>query len=318
MRISKFVAPVSLLTLGLAGPAAAFDGNASTGAAGVAPAVTVDVVGRGSVASPPVSITVPALAAPGPTITAPGPSLAAPPRSLDLSRKPSSVEAFRSGTQSIMSGDVKAGVAALDYAAANGHVVAQWKLGRMYADGEGVTRNDYRAFQYFRDIVENHADDTPSTQQARFVANAFVALGQYYLDGIANSPITSDAEKARQMFQYSASYFGDADAQYNLGRLYLDGDSKDIKLAARWLQRAATKGQHQAQALLGDMLFKGELVPRQAARGLMWLTLASDAAAVQETWIRDLHDQAFKQATDEERQAALTYIERRLGRPSNP
>src|SRR3954462_15211287 len=126
MRTFRVVAPVSLLTLGLAGRAAAFDGNASTC---LAPAVTVDVVGRGSVASPPMSITVPALAAPGPSITAPGPSLAAPPRSLDLSRKPSSVEAFRSGTQSIVSGDVKAGVAALDYAASNGHVVAQWKLG---------------------------------------------------------------------------------------------------------------------------------------------------------------------------------------------
>ena len=37
------------------------------------------------------------------------------------------------------------------------------------------------------------------------------------------------------------------------------------------------------------MLFKGEAVPRQAARGLMWLTLASDAAAPQETWITELH-----------------------------
>ena len=60
------------------------------------------------------------------------------------------------------------------------------------------------------------------------------------------------------------------------------------------------------------MLFKGELVPRQAARGLMWLTLASDAAGPQDKWIRDLHEAAFKQATDDERSLALLYLERRI------
>ena len=31
--------------------------------------------------------------------------------------------------------------------------------------------------------------------------------------------------------------------------------------------------------MLGAMLFEGDHVPRQAARGLMWLTLAKDSAA---------------------------------------
>ena len=60
--------------------------------------------------------------------------------------------------------------------------------------------------------------------QAHIVANAFVALGRYYLTGIPNSTIKSDSTRARQMFSYAASYFGDADAQYELGRLYLDGN----------------------------------------------------------------------------------------------
>ena len=65
-----------------------------------------------------------------------------------------------------------------------------------------------------------------------------------------------------------------------------------------------------AQALLGRMLFKGEQVPRQAARGLMWLALARDSAGPQETWISDLYDSAVRQATDEERALALVYLER--------
>ena len=37
---------------------------------------------------------------------------------------------------------------ALQYAAEGGHPIAQWKLGRMYADGDGVARDDLRAFDY--------------------------------------------------------------------------------------------------------------------------------------------------------------------------
>ena len=48
--------------------------------------------------------------------------------------------------------------------------------------------------------------------------------------------------------------------------------------AARWFGLSAQKGQCQAQAMLGAMLFAGDHVPRQAARGLMWLTLAKDSA----------------------------------------
>jgi len=318
MRTSEGFVSVCVLTFGLCVPAYSFDGTAADG--GIAPAVSVDVVGRGGVTGAPMNVPAPALASPSQGITIPNPVLGiARPRPFDPSRKPTALEAFRSGTQSLRAGDVTSGVSALEYAASNGHAVAQWKLGRLYAEGEGVARDDARAFQYFREIADAHADDVPGTPQSRFVANAFVALGQYYLHGIPNTTVKADPDRAREMFQYAASYFGDADAQFHLGRIYADGVGvpKDGKLAARWLGLAANKGQHQAQALLGGMLFKGDAIPRQAARGLMLLTLASDSARQQEDWIRDLHDSAFKQATDDERQMALMYLERRLngGRP---
>ena len=75
---------------------------------------------------------------------------------------------------------------ALQYAAEQGQPVAQWKLGRMYADGDGVPRDDVRAFNYFNQVANSHPDEAPGTPQARFVADAFVALGHYYLTGIAN------------------------------------------------------------------------------------------------------------------------------------
>lgn len=197
---------------------------------------------------------------------------------------------------------------ALQYAADQGHAAAQWKLGRMYADGNGVAQDDLRAFDYFSQIANSHADEQPGTPQAHIVANAFVALGRYYLSGIANSNVKPDSIRSRQMFAYAASYFGDADAQYELGRLYLNGAPSDVHEAARWFLKAATQGQCRAQVALGDILFRGLQVPRQAARGLMWLTLGRDCAGNDGAWVKPLYDNAFRRASDDERAMALVYL----------
>lgn len=200
---------------------------------------------------------------------------------------------------------------ALQYAAEGGHPVAQWKLGQMYANGDGVAQDDLRAFEYFSRVANAHAEDSPRAPQAAIVANAFVSLGRYYLDGIPNTKIKADAVRAREMFSYAASYFGNADAQYDLARLYLKGVGmpRDTKYGVRWLGLAAQKGQHQAQALLGQMLFNGEQLPRQAARGLMWLTLASDSAAPDEVWIKDSYNKAINKASEDDRAMALQMLE---------
>jgi TPR repeat protein len=200
----------------------------------------------------------------------------------------------------------------LQYAAEGGHPVAQWKLGRMYADGDGVIQDDLRAFEYFSRIANQHAEDNPSAPQATVVANAFVALGRYYLSGIPNSKIKSDPDRAREMFSYAASYFGNADAQYDLARLYLRnaGASRDdFRYGTRWLGLAAQKGQHQAQALLGQMLFNGDQMPPQRARGLMWLTLARDSAAPDDAWIKESYNKAIAKASDSDRAMALQMLE---------
>jgi hypothetical protein len=293
MRISERLLAVVLFGAGLGlATAFAFDGTRTPG--DVAPAVGLDIIPRGNAAP---GMDSGALRAPG---------------QVPLT----SLQAFQSGTQLLRNGDTKAAVTALEYAAANGHPAATWKLGRMYADGDGVERSDLRAFEYFRAIADAHADEAPGTPQARFVANAFVALGNYYLDGIAGSTVKADADRAREMYAYAASYFGDPDAQYHLGRMYLDGAGglREPKQAARWLSLAANKGQYQAQAVLGAMLFKGEYVQRQVPRGLMWLTLARDAAPSRESWIAELYAAALKQATADERAIALVYLERRLNR----
>jgi len=207
-------------------------------------------------------------------------------------------------------------LSALQYAAEDGHPIAQWKLGRMYAEGNGVAQNDLLAFDYFSRIANAHAEDSPSAPQAQIVANAFVALGRYYLTG-PNSKITSDPERGREMFSYAASYFGNADAQYDLARHYLkaaNATPSEFTYGARWLKLAAENGQHQAQSMLGQMLFDGDRLPPQRARGLVWLTLACENAGPEESWIKESYNRAMASASDDDRAMALQMLREYLRR----
>ena len=225
-------------------------------------------------------------------------------------------DAFRSGTQMLRDGKTDQGVVALEYAAGAGVPAAMWKLGRIYADGDGVSQDRLRAFEHFRNLTRTHANVPPGTPQARFVANAFVTLGHFYLEGIPDSEVKADPETAHRMFRHAASYFADMDAQYQVGRMYLQGQGaeKSGLQAARWLQLAANKGHRGAQALLGGMLFKGTDVPRQAAMGLFWLTVAKDGARTEEKWIIDTYASASAQATEEQRAIAYNYLVRWMAR----
>ena len=70
----------------------------------------------------------------------------------------------------------------------------------MDADCDGVIQDDVRAFEYFSRIANAHAEDSPSAPQATIVANAFVALGRYYLDCISDWKINADFDRVRVIF----------------------------------------------------------------------------------------------------------------------
>jgi TPR repeat protein len=227
--------------------------------------------------------------------------------------------ALRAGLEGFRSGDSASAIEALKYAADGGELLAQWKLAKIYASGDGVPRDDVKAYDYFSQIVIHYDDDDPNRRDLAIVSNAFVALGIYNLNGIASGKVPADPQRALQLFQFAATNFSDADAQYNLARMHLDGAGvdKDGREAVRWLFLAADKGHVQAQALLGQMLFAGrEGIQPQRARGLMWLTLAREAAidSKKDKWIIDLYDGAVASANDEDRHHALAYLEDHLKR----
>ncbi len=203
-------------------------------------------------------------------------------------------DALRVGTQFYYAGEKARAVDSLRFAAENGHPLAAWKLGRMYATGDGVAEDDVKAFEYFRQVATQYGDDSPTSPRAPFVASAFVALGTYYLTGINDSAIEPNVAKAREIFTYAASYFGDANAQYQLGALYLQDKAPNTQMAARWLKLAARKGHVDAQARLGELLYSSDFHGDSKVRGLMWLTIARDrATAPEQQWIIDAQERSF-------------------------
>ena len=223
-------------------------------------------------------------------------------------------QALQAGIESLRSGNASNSVDALTYAAQGGETLARWKLGKMYAAGEGVAADDWKAYQYFLAIVQAYDEDTSPPRDLPAVASAFVAVGVYSLNGIPERRIAADPARAQQMFQYAATNFGDPNAQYNLARMYLDGAgvTRDARQAARWLRLAADKSHAPSQAMLGHLLFNGaDGVTRQRARGLMFLTLARESAldGQKDAWIVDAYDKAMASASESDRQAALASLE---------
>jgi uncharacterized protein len=183
----------------------------------------------------------------------------------------------------------------------------------MYADGDGVPHDDLKAFEFFSRIADASTDDGPDPQNSAVLGSAFTALGTYFLEGIKGTYVRSNPERAYDMFNYAASYYGDPNAQYNLARLYLDGTGveADPRQAARWFNLAAEKGHHPAQALLGDMLVNGlGGIPVQRVKGLMWLSLAREGAeSRKDDWIVALYDKNWAAANEDDRAEAQTQLQ---------
>lgn len=234
-----------------------------------------------------------------------GAAMAFDAKSLSADNAP--IEALQYGLNSYKTGDKQSAAEALGFAADKGNPIAQWKLGRMYAEGDGVDRDDYKAFELFSEMADAHADDGPNQPNSRLVSDAFVALGGYYRDGIPDTNVERDLGRARQIYAYAASYYSDPEAQAKLAWMYYNGEggARDPLQAARWAKLAADKGNVVAQALLGNLLFEGDGVPRQPVLGLMYLTIARDQASSSDRWIYDMQERAVSVATENERRTAM-------------
>ncbi len=105
-------------------------------------------------------------------------------------------------------------------------------------------------------------------------AEAQYYLGTMYLDGFGT----------KQNFAEAAAWFrkaaeqGDADAQFELSNMLYWGDGVpvDLKESAYWTRQAAEQGLAAAQLALGDMYYLGEGVPMDLEESARWTLMAAE------------------------------------------
>jgi hypothetical protein len=177
--------------------------------------------------------------------------------------------------------------------AESGDAEAQYKLGRCYYFGCGITKNQEEAFQWYM----------KSAQKGNSFGQA--AVGASYAGGLG---IEKNENAAFEWMKKSAEQ-GNTEAEYALGVFYYNakGTKKDEIEANKWLQKAADNG-HQmavstlkqlnerpllpysdellkkaemgdavAQFNIADCFFYGKGVPADKAQGIKWLTKAADS-----------------------------------------
>ena len=209
---------------------------------------------------------------------------------------------FRFGFSAYKHGHKAEAIEAYRYAADNGQVGASWKLAHMYAEGDGVARNDYEAFKFFNRIVQD--DVEPGSPDDSYVSDALVALAGYYKTGIPDTPVKPNLGAAQDYYMRAAATYRNPDAQFELGKMYLYGEGvkESIRQAGRWFQLAAEKGHAGAEALLGNLLFQAG----RTVRGLAMMTAAlAHCAPDDRSWIRNMQEEAFALSGESDRRTAI-------------
>lgn len=113
--------------------------------------------------------------------------------------------------------------------AKKGDPAAQFSLGWMYANGQGVPQNDVEAARYYTQVVEND----PMSSVAQF------SLGFMYIQGRG---VEIDHKKAMELFSKAAA-LNHPNAQFYLGFLYLNGwgVTRNEACALEWFRKAAAQ-----------------------------------------------------------------------------
>ncbi len=187
-------------------------------------------------------------------------------------------------------------MADLSAAAGKGDLDARIEVGRRLAKGLGVARNERAALAYFRSIVDEFEGISAHDKRAPEVAAAFLELARLYKNGAPKANIEANSAQAFSFLHRAASYFGDPAAQVELAKLLLNGDGvrKNPRVAAQWLLSASKKGYAPAQALLGDLLWRGgEGVTRVPGDGLGLLAIARrNASGEDKGWVEKMFEAA--------------------------
>ncbi len=142
-----------------------------------------------------------------------------------------------------------------------GDAEATFQLGRHYADGKDVQKDEAEALRwYLKAAAKDHT-------------KAEVQIGSFYAHGFG---VKQDWAESIKWYR-KAALKGDTTAQHNLGLDYLHGHGveKDAEMAAVYFKHAADQGHVRAQFGLGELFEKGQGVKKEEELAYMFYVLAS-------------------------------------------
>jgi len=142
-----------------------------------------------------------------------------------------------------------------------GNAGAQFNLGLLYEEGQGVPQDYVQAAKWYRKAAEQGH------------ASAQFNLGLMYANGLG---VAQNYAEALKWYRKAAEQ-GLAQAQTNLGLMYRKGQgvTQDDAEAVRWYRLAAEQGGRLGQAKLGVMYVKGLGVTQDYVQAHMWFNLAA-------------------------------------------
>lgn len=180
----------------------------------------------------------------------------------DQSTPPSSLPASPSWTNEVIPQRDTNLISWYRTAAKRGNADAQYALGIMYENGQGVPRNYATATAWYTKAAEQGDADAQSK------------LGLAYLNG-HGAP--RDYAEAAAWLRKAAEQ-GNAAAQYDLGLMYARGQSvpQNDAAAVEWYSKAAGQGDARAQSSLGLAYANGRGAPRSYARAAQWFRKAAE------------------------------------------
>ena len=225
----------------------------------------------------------------------------------------SPLEAYRQGKTAFDEGWYGLALPALRFASERGVFGARLKLAKMYELGLGVPVDEAAAFDLYRAISEKHWNISNFHPAAPYVGQALASLGIYYLNGVKDLGLKANPRRAATYFTHASQFFGNARAQYQLAKLYLSGQgvAKNARRAVAWLNNATKKKHAPSQALLGQLLWEGDLVPKRQIKALALLTMAQENAGPADSeWINELHKTIVAASDEKTKAGAKTAVAR--------
>lgn len=149
--------------------------------------------------------------------------------------------------------------------AEGGLAEAQFYVGLMYDNGDGVVQDYRKAIDWY----------TKAADQGFALAES--NLGVIYEIG---GTVDRDLKKAEQLYLKAAEQ-GDASAQHNLAAMYYVGRGDDIprnyEKALKWYKASADQGDAASQKDLGRMYEFGQVVDTDYAEAYKWYALSAEA-----------------------------------------